>query len=145
MKHDMKTRIMKLPDGYTLIQLSEKDYEEFNTFFKSYFKKWNLKTTIKRSWLLIPGCWLGLRKEGLLVGSCAASFGSVKEIEIMWAAVIVNVAVHHNFRGKGFGTFLVNEIVSKLHQKGYKNIYVSVLKKNKSARSVYEKVGFVRI
>ena len=143
MKHDKKTKKIKLLKGYGLKELSEKNYEEYNDLLiNNDFSKWTMKKTIITSYRFIPKCWIGLRKRGMLIGSCSASFGAVSKTDRMRAAQIEGLAINAEYRRKGFGLFLVNRVLCVLYQNGYENIYVRINSDNIPAIKTYAKAGF---
>ncbi len=52
-----------------------------------------------------------------------------------------NIAVSPNFQRRGIITFILREILNKAALKRF-NVLLCVLKENKSARSLYERLGF---
>jgi ribosomal-protein-alanine N-acetyltransferase len=61
---------------------------------------------------------------------------------IMDEGHIMNLAVHHNFRRRGIGTKLVEEILDKLKENDCRYIYLEVRFSNLRARNFYERFGF---
>ena len=57
-------------------------------------------------------------------------------------AWIEAVYTHNKYRKKGFGVEVCNSLISKLHEKDIKDIYIGVEESNIGAVKLYEKVGF---
>ncbi|MFX0069297.1 MAG: GNAT family N-acetyltransferase [Candidatus Hodarchaeota archaeon] len=77
--------------------------------------------------------------EGKIVGTAYAFKGRGRKRE----NVEVGIAIGKNFRGKGFGKKLLNEIITTAKKKlEPKNIYLEVLAPNRVAISLYRKLGF---
>ena len=53
--------------------------------------------------------------------------------------------IHKNFQGKGYGQFLMNEIVSILSEKGYSEFTIGVEDDNEMAIHIYSKLGFTQL
>lgn len=56
---------------------------------------------------------------------------------------IVSIAVHPNYRRRGIGLGLVNELMGQLKDAGASYFRLEVKKTNKVARNMYRKLGFV--
>lgn len=58
----------------------------------------------------------------------------------------LGIAIAKNWRGKGIGHILLEELILRSEQKWHpKNIYLHVVSSNKEARQLYESLGFVII
>ena len=57
--------------------------------------------------------------------------------------MILFLAVDHNFRGKGYGTLLMQYAMKDLMAMGAKNIGIWVLISNDTAKRLYKKLGFI--
>lgn len=53
--------------------------------------------------------------------------------------------IHKNFQGKGYGQFLMNEVVSILSEKGYSEFTIGVEDDNEMAIHIYSKLGFTQL
>lgn len=53
--------------------------------------------------------------------------------------------VHEDFQGKGYGQFLMNEVVSILSEKGYSEFTIGVEDDNEMAIHIYSKLGFTQL
>ncbi|MFX1487410.1 MAG: GNAT family N-acetyltransferase [Promethearchaeota archaeon] len=79
---------------------------------------------------------------GKIVGTAYAFKGRGRKRE----NVELGIAIGKNFRGKGFGKKLLNEIIDAAKRKlEPRNIYLEVLAPNKVAISLYRKSGFKEI
>ena len=65
--------------------------------------------------------------------------------EVMDEAHLMNIAVHYDRRGRGYGTFMMNRLVTICLKDGLKRIILDVAKGNRPARSLYRKCGFSSI
>lgn len=53
--------------------------------------------------------------------------------------------IHKNFQGKGYGQFLMNEVVSILSEKGYSEFTIGIEDDNEMAIHIYSKLGFTQL
>lgn len=53
--------------------------------------------------------------------------------------------VHKDYQGKGIGTTLLETVIDKLSDDGYREFTVGVEDDNKRARYMYEKYGFITL
>lgn len=58
---------------------------------------------------------------------------------------LVNIAVHPQKRGNGFGHLLLTNLIEMSISKGIKNVWLEVRPSNFIARSLYQKLGFEEI
>ena len=80
--------------------------------------------------------------EGKIIGIVEARKGKGRE----QGNVSIGISIRKNFRGKGFGKKLLNQIIVTAKKKFKpKNIYLEVLAPNKVAISLYRKLGFKKI
>ncbi|OOF38949.1 ribosomal-protein-alanine N-acetyltransferase [Rodentibacter mrazii] len=56
-------------------------------------------------------------------------------------ATLFNIAIEPVMQGKGFGSFLLKELIEQLKEKGIQTLWLEVRESN-SARWLYEKQGF---
>ena len=61
---------------------------------------------------------------------------------IMDEAHITNIAVHPDFRGRGFGDQLVEGLIHAAHGEGIQRLTLEVRKSNVIAQNLYKKYGF---
>jgi GNAT superfamily N-acetyltransferase len=58
----------------------------------------------------------------------------------------LGIAIAKNWRGKGIGHMLLEELIIRSEQKwNPKNIYLHIVSSNKKARQLYESLGFLQI
>ena len=57
-------------------------------------------------------------------------------------AKIESIYVDLEYRNKGIGTKLINEIISLLKEKNVKYIFIENLVENQNSKYLYEKLGF---
>ena len=75
-----------------------------------------------------------------VVGSCHAR----KEAGRAEGNVMVGIAVSKDFRREGLGEFLMRHTIARAKSKWKpKNLYLNLAAPNKTARELYEKLGFV--
>ena len=53
--------------------------------------------------------------------------------------------IHKDFQGKGYGQFLMNEVISILAEKGYSELTIGVEDDNETAIHIYSKLGFTQL
>jgi len=79
----------------------------------------------------------------------ALSEGTVIGFAIAWSvgdqAELGNVAVTKASRSRGIGERLVREVVTRLSRRGVREIFLEVRVSNRTARRLYERLGFVEI
>jgi len=74
-----------------------------------------------------------------LIGDCFAKPGFGRN----HGNVNLGIAIAKNWRGKGIGRILLEELILRSQQKWHpKNIYLHVVSFNKKARQLYESLGF---
>ncbi len=60
-------------------------------------------------------------------------------------ADIIDVAVHKDFRRKGIGEGLIQNMLNKCREIGISEVNLEVRKSNIAAQRLYEKMGFARV
>jgi ribosomal-protein-alanine N-acetyltransferase len=79
----------------------------------------------------------------------ALSGDEVVGFAVAWSvgdqAELGNVAVAKEWRGRGVGERLVREVVTRLGRRGVHEIFLEVRVSNRTARRLYERLGFVEI
>ena len=73
--------------------------------------------------------------EGKLIGYICVNY-------VFHESHILNLAVHQDFRKRGVGTILMNEIMRDLKKKGCVFMYLEVRISNTGAQAFYERFGF---
>lgn len=58
---------------------------------------------------------------------------------------ILNVCVHPDYQGKGFGMSLMTYALDQAKQDGAGTVYLEVRRSNTKAISLYRKIGFIRV
>jgi len=61
------------------------------------------------------------------------------------SADILNLAVHKDFKRKGYGSSLINHLLSKLKKRQIKNLFLEVRMGNFAAISLYLSLGFKEV
>jgi ribosomal-protein-alanine N-acetyltransferase len=75
---------------------------------------------------------------GELIGYCVCS----TEGE---SAHLISIAVHRDFRRRGYATALLQKLITNLTEDGLSELWLEVSVKNTEAISVYTKTGFERL
>ncbi|CQR70439.1 Acetyltransferase (GNAT) family protein [Sporomusa ovata DSM 2662] len=67
-------------------------------------------------------------------------------IDIEGATAVIGYSVDKHYRGKGYGTLLLNELISKIRHanRNINNVIGRVKDNNFSSQRTFEKAGFVR-
>lgn len=108
--------------------------------------------TIERESYAVP--WTAQTFRSLVDRSDAESVSAVAGSELVgfavaWSVVdqaeLGNVAVAKDWRRRGIGEALVRDIVLRLFRRGVREIFLEVRVSNRSARRLYERLGFVEI
>lgn len=76
--------------------------------------------------------------EGRLIGYICPMF-------LLDEGHIMDVAVHHDFRGHGVGRMLVERVLEECRERGADFVSLEVRPSNQSAIALYRKLGFVEI
>ena len=80
--------------------------------------------------------------NGHLIADCFAKPGFGRNR----GNINLGIAIAKNWRGKGIGHMLLEELIIRSEQKWHpKNIYLHVVSSNKKARQLYESLGFLQI
>ena len=80
------------------------------------------------------GCWV-LEVEGCLIGHGIISVGAGE-------AHLLNVCIHPDHQGKGYGRFLVEHLISQAKGRAATSMFLEVRSSNQVAYQLYEKLGF---
>jgi ribosomal protein S18 acetylase RimI-like enzyme len=93
---------------------------------------------IKKKLLRDPELFLVAEEEGEIVGTVIGGFDGRR-------GLIYHLAVSSSFRGRGFGSRLMNEVETRLRTKGCIRCYLLVTKDNPGAMSYYKKLGWTHM
>ena len=83
-------------------------------------------------------CWLVAMDGEKLTGYVGSQ-------SVLGWADMMNLAVHPDYRRKGIGEKLVNELVIRLKEQRVNCLTLEVRVSNRSAIALYEKLGFVEV
>jgi ribosomal-protein-alanine N-acetyltransferase len=61
------------------------------------------------------------------------------------SAHLISIAVHRDFRRRGYGTALLQKVITNVAEDGVGELWLEVSVKNTEAISVYTKTGFERL
>lgn len=88
----------------------------------------------------------GLFQENRLIGEIHAAYIHDDERFAIRnkRAYLFAFRIHKYFQGKGYGQFLMNEVISKLAEKGYSEFTIGVEDDNGTAIHIYSKLGFTQ-
>ncbi|NOY84172.1 MAG: N-acetyltransferase [Nitrospirae bacterium] len=59
--------------------------------------------------------------------------------------VMDGIAVHKDYRGRGIGSHLLNDILNYAREKGFKSVRLDVIDTNPGAQRLYERSGFIPV
>lgn len=80
---------------------------------------------------------------GFIRGSWAASILSLYDRKPETGELLMDgIAVHRDYRGKGIGRRLLEELAVYAREEGYDRLRLDVIDTNSGARKLYERVGF---
>ena len=116
---------MTLPDLDSIKNILEIDFDDF----------WNyniLKSELKKN-----NAYYIIAKENEEILGFAGIIDTVEQYEI------TNIVVKKDYRKKGVGTLLLNNIIDYVKSSKKRKIYLEVNTKNKSAIALYKKHGFI--
>lgn len=74
---------------------------------------------------------------------CSAIFGFLVARRIAPDWELENIVVAPHFRGKGIGTRLLEALFRRASQTNSESVFLEVRASNKTARSLYERLGFI--
>ena len=115
--------------------LLEKDAQKIVDLYKDNFSDgWNLEM-IKGAYKNQRFICIGAFNEDELIGVITCDFNE-------FDADIEGVVVKKEFRNKGVGALLINELEKTLINQNKEKIFLEVRKGNLIAKKLYEKVGF---
>lgn len=89
---------------------------------------------------LQQGIFYGIFESGQLVATAGTHLISTRYS----VAAVGNVFTHPHYRGRGYGTQTTSAVVTKLIQRGIRDIVLNVGQANTSAIHIYERLGFDR-
>ena len=119
----------------TIRPMTEEDLLQVETIEQESFSlPWSFdafKSTLDREDTL----YLVAVEEDVIVGYCGM-YISFDEGEIP------NVAVKKEFRSRGVGEVMMNELLSRAGERGVCSAFLEVRKSNEAAKRLYEKLGF---
>lgn len=89
----------------------------------------------------------GLFQDGRLIGEIHAAYTNKDErfAVINKRAYLFAFRIHKDFQGEGYGQYLINDIISRLSEKGYCEFTIGVEDNNKAALHIYSKLGFTQL
>ena len=115
--------------------MTEEDLLQVETIEQESFSlPWSFdafKSTLDREDTL----YLVAEEESVILGYCGM-YISFDEGEIP------NVAVKKEFRSRGIGEVMMNELLSRAGERGVCSAFLEVRKSNEAAKRLYEKLGF---
>jgi ribosomal-protein-alanine N-acetyltransferase len=115
--------------------MTEEDLLQVETIEQESFSlPWSFdafKSTLDREDTL----YLVAEEESVILGYCGM-YISFDEGEIP------NVAVKKEFRSRGIGEAMMNELLSRAGERGVCSAFLEVRKSNEAAKRLYEKLGF---
>lgn len=93
-----------------------------------------LKQPDRRSLILLD--------DGKICGS--ASYSSARMESMKGYGEIISIYLLPEVMHKGYGYQLMQAVIARLKDMGYRKVYLWVLEENKNARQFYERFGFVQ-
>lgn len=86
--------------------------------------------------LMMPGNWMFILRLDNVIAGFAVSRSTLDEAELML------LAVSPDFRGRGFGQKLLEEVISEARRHGAVRLFLEMRADNENALALYEKAGF---
>jgi len=146
---DMKFRILTSNDLNPALKLAENSFTFSRFFIDSAFENNRVKQMYV-SWLSdflrqTNHFMLGLYFQSTLIGFCAYTLGI--NLYSLNAAIpnhgfIALIAVDKDFRGRGFGKFLLNKVRENLRKDNTQIIYANVDAENQGSLKMFQEAGF---
>lgn len=116
--------------------LSKKDYNLAQELYCESFNKEKKEITIP-----ILGDLLGLFLNNELIGICQIDYIN-NLLENQKQAIINNFCIKKEYRNKGYGNYLLNEIIKYLQEKNIDKINITSNKNRVYAHMLYKKNNF---
>lgn len=117
-------------------QMTEDDLDQVCIIEEDTFSQAWSRDDFSKSCIDINNSYLVVENNGEIVGYCGY-WGVVGE------GYIYNVAVKREFRGKQIGYHMLNQLIRQATQRGITSLTLEVRLSNRSAISLYERLGFV--
>lgn len=89
----------------------------------------------------------GLFREDRLIGEIHAAYVHNDERFVVKnkRTYLFAFRIHTDFQNKGYGQFLMSEVISTLAEKGYSEFTIGVEDDNETAIHIYSKLGFTQL
>ena len=89
----------------------------------------------------------GLFQEDRLIGEIRAAYvhNDKRHAVRNKRVYLFAFRIHKDFQGRGYGQFLLKEVISTLMQKGYSEFTIGVEDDNETAVHIYSKLGFTQL
>lgn len=123
---------IKDADSETLAELAALEEEAFG---KGGLNEWTLPVVMRYGRVFV------LVGKGKTVGLAEL----IKDWSDYDLAFLIGFSVKREHRNKGWGKFFLSEIITRLQKEGLNSLYLTVSPQNKSALSLYQKLGFLRV
>lgn len=119
-----------------LYSMTEKDLDEISALDKLCFTlPWSRQSFADEIENKIAVYYI-MREDGEMIGYCGMW-------EVSGEGHITNIAVHPNYRRRGYGAVLVDKLIETAVRKNLSLLTLEVRKSNLAARRLYERHGFV--
>lgn len=99
-----------------------------------------LMKVVKKSWPVYV-----MEHDGQIVGSAEAYPESFCQPSGSDSIGVLGMQVKREYRRNGHGTALLSAVIEHCRGAGFTSVDLSVFESNKPARSLYEKLGFIRL
>lgn len=90
-----------------------------------------------------------IRREGVLISVAEAVSGGILGYSVCWwvqdQAELANLAVKEEFRGRGVGSALLDQVLLNLARAGVDTLFLEVRVSNDEALALYRSRGFVQV
>ena len=126
----------------SLVSITKKNYQNYLSSIieierSSFLSPWSTDSFVQEIKNPISHLWALILKSNLSAYICFWMFAS--EIQV------INIAVHPEWRGKGFGHSLLIQMIKAGISKGIQQVWLEVRLTNMPAKRLYEKLGFFEV
>ena len=126
----------------SLVTITKKNYQNYLDGIieierSSFPTPWSTNSFIQEIKNSVSHLWAVILKSNLSAYICFWMFAS--EIQL------INIAVHTEWRGKGFGHNLLMQMIEAGISKGIQQVWLEVRLSNMPAKMLYEKLGFLEV
>lgn len=125
-------------ENFSVVKMEKQHIDDvFSIYCQNFVEKWSKKSIEQELNHNICRTFVLLHHQKVI--------GFVNVRHIFDEGDIANIAILNEYRKKGLGLFLMNELIKNAKEENIKKYMLEVRKSNKTAISFYEKIGFKKV